>query len=346
MYLSKEEKENIIEEIKVELHATFDGSHKNLIVPNCIWCGHKGGKMGIYVGPDTERKKTFMSHCFHCGKSTNTLKELLEEIGRMDLMPIETFDFNDNITSDDFSFMDDQQELDDSLSEIDMPEFYRRTHSNRYLRKRGFTSTDYEKFQVGTTRNMNFKFDDYVIFPIINDGIKVGYVSRHIWDKKQIEEYNLNAQHDGKYQIRRYKNSTDNEFVRLLYNYDSVYEDETDTVIIVEGVFDCIALTRKLNLYDNHQIAVVATFGKKISDVQMMKLQSKGVRTIVVGYDSDATASISKAAENLSEYFDVYIAQILTDDGKDWDEMDFWEIYDSFTYNLKTPAEFKLNTLQ
>ena len=31
-------------------------------------------------------------------------------------------------------------------------------------------------------------------------------------------------------------------------SYDAVIEDETDTVIIVEGVFDAIALTRKLNL--------------------------------------------------------------------------------------------------
>ena len=46
----------------------------------------------------------------------------------------------------------------------------------------------------------------------------------------------------------RYRNSTENDFVKLLYNYDAVKEDETDTVIIVEGVFDAIALTRKLNL--------------------------------------------------------------------------------------------------
>ena len=42
-----------------------------------------------------------------------------------------------------------------------MPEYYKRTHFNRYLRKRGFTEEDYDFFPVGTTRNMNFKFDDY-----------------------------------------------------------------------------------------------------------------------------------------------------------------------------------------
>lgn len=74
----------------------------------------------------------------------------------------------------------------------------------------------------------------------------------------------------------RYRNSTENDFVKLLYNYDSIIEDETDTVILVEGVFDVIALTRKLNLYNNPSVAVVATFGKKISDTQIYKLQAKG----------------------------------------------------------------------
>ena len=41
--------------------------------------------------------------------------------------------------------------------------------------------------------------------------------------------------------MRRYKNSTENEFMKLLYNYDTIIEGETDTVILVEGVFDVIA---------------------------------------------------------------------------------------------------------
>lgn len=89
-------------------------------------------------------------------------------------------------------------------------------------------------------------------------------MARHTWSKEAIDQYNQTAKRNGKYQIRRYNNSTDNDFVKLLYNYDAVIEDETDTVIIVEGVFDVIALTRKLELYDNTRVAVVATFGKNI----------------------------------------------------------------------------------
>ena len=64
MDLTKAEKDYLIKEISLELGAKFDGSHKNLIVPKCPHCG-KENKFGIYVGKETERKKPFMSHCFH-----------------------------------------------------------------------------------------------------------------------------------------------------------------------------------------------------------------------------------------------------------------------------------------
>lgn len=122
-------------------------------------------------------------------------------------------------------------------------------------------------------------------------------------------------------------------------------EDETDTVIIVEGIFDVIALTRKLELYDNQHVAVVATFGKKISQVQIYKLQSKGVKTVVLGFDGDAVDAIKKASSSLNEYFDVFIADI-PDATKDWEDLDFWEIYDIFSVGLKTPIQYKLTKIQ
>lgn len=346
MILSKDEKDTLIHELEIELHAKLDGSRKNLIVPVCPYCGKDGGKFGIYVGKETENKKPFMAHCFKCGHSTRTLEQLLTDIGRTDLIIADTFDFDNNDKIDDFSFLDEEDdEIDDALSVVDMPDGYKRTYFNKYLKKRGFTEDDYDKFPVGTTRGMNFKFDDYVVFPIIDEGDIVGYVSRHTASKEDIDEHNRKARHNGNYQIMRYRNSTENDFVKLLYNYDSVVQDETDTVVIVEGVFDVIALTRKLNLYDINCIAVVATFGKKISDIQIYKLQSKGVETIVIGYDGDASESIKRTAEKLNEYFDVYVADI-DDPTQDFDSMDFWQIYDTFAFNLKSVTEYNLNKIQ
>ncbi len=342
MYIDKDTKEYLIKELMVELHAKFDGSRKNLIVERCPYCGKTGGKYGIYVGQETERKKLFMAHCFKCGHTTTDVNQLLEDIGRPDLKIEETISFGPLEVPEFFAL--DEAEVDDEVQEVDMPDGYKRCYKNRYLKSRGFVYDDYECFPVGTTRGLNFKYDNYVIFPIIDEGRTVGYVARHIWGKDAIDQHNISAKRNGTYQIRRYNNSIENDFVKLLYNYDAIIEDETDTVIIVEGVFDVIALTRKLNLYDNHRVAVVATFGKKISDIQIYKLQSKGVRTVIIGYDSDATDAIHKTADQLNEYFDVYIAKI-DSDGKDWDEMPYEDIYHTFAYNLLTPVEFKLNTL-
>lgn len=342
MFIDRETKEYLIKELEIELHAKLDGGRKNLIVPTCPYCGKQGGKFGIFVGAETEKKKLFMSHCFSCGHTTKDINQLLDDIGRPDLKVEETASFNPLEVPEFFRVEED--EIDDELEKVEMPEGYKRCYKNRYLKSRGFEFEDYDYFPVGTTRGLNFKFDDYVIFPIIDNGKVVGYVSRHIWSKADIDEYNNRAKRNGKYQIRRYNNSLENDFIKLLYNYDTVIEDETDTVIIVEGIFDVISLTRKLDLYENNRVSVVATFGKKISDTQIYKLQSKGVRTIVIGYDSDAMEAINKAANQLNEYFDVYIAKI-DSDGKDWDEMPYEDIYQTFSYNLCTPVEYKLQTI-
>lgn len=342
MFIDRETKEYLIKELEIELHAKLDGGRKNLIVPTCPYCGKQGGKFGIFVGAETEKKKLFMSHCFSCGHTTKDINQLLDDIGRPDLKIEETASFSPLEVPEFFGVEED--EIDDELEEVEMPEGYKRCYKNRYLKSRGFEFEDYDYFPVGTTRGLNFKFDDYVIFPIIDNSKVVGYVSRHIWNKADIDEYNNRAKRNGKYQIRRYNNSLENDFIKLLYNYDTIIEDETDTVIIVEGIFDVISLTRKLDLYENNRVSVVATFGKKISDTQIYKLQSKGVRTVVIGYDSDAMEAINKAANQLNEYFDVYIAKI-DSDGKDWDEMPYQDIYQTFSYNLCTPVEYKLQTI-
>ena len=343
MYINKQDKEFLIKELEIELHAKLDGPRKNLIVPVCPYCGKKGGKFGIYVGKETDKKKLFVSHCFSCHHTTKDINQLLDDIGRPDLKLEETASFGP-LEIPQFGTVG-EDEIDDELVEVEMPEGWKRCYRNAYLKKRGFVCDDYDYLPVGTTRGMNFKYDDYVVFPIIDDGSIVGYVSRHTWSKDEIDSYNTKARRNGKYEIRRYNNSMDNDFVKLLYNYDSVIEDETDTVILVEGVFDCISLVRKLDLYDNHRIAVCATFGKKVSDTQIYKLQSKGVRTVVIGYDGDALDAINTAASMLDPFFDTYIAHI-EDPTADFDSMDFWDIFDVFTKNLKTPREFKLNYVQ
>ena len=336
MEISIELQHQIADELLVDLNGKLDGGRRNILVQHCPFCGKDGYKFGIYIGPATGSKKFGSCNCFKCGQKYRDLKGTLEAIGRTDLMPKDTADLDDKLTHSLNLFSDD--EVDDSLVEIEMPKGYKRCFRNAYLKSRGFLADDYEFFPCGTNRNLDIKFADYVLLEIRDHNRLVGFVGRHIWPKEDIDEYNLHH----RYQIRRYSNSIDNGFGKLLYNYDAIKPYETQTVILCEGAFDVIALTRKLDLYENHQIVPVATFGKKISEVQIFKLQEKGVEQVVIGYDADAKDTISKVAMQLDEYFDVYIANIDYAQGKDWDEMDEEDIYEVFANNLQTVREFNL----
>ena len=343
MEYSPQEIELIIQELKIELNGHFDGMRKNLIAASCPYCGKKD-KFAVYIGKPTAHKPLFASNCFSCQHKNRDLEPLLQKLGRTDLIFQATTQVDTDM-DDSLLLIGDSEskEIDDSLDSVELPKGYKRCTKNAYLKKRGFNADDYVYFPCGTTRNLNFKYDPYVIFEVIDDGKTVGWVGRHTWSKERIDEYNRVAKRAGKYIIRRYNNSTENEFSKLLYNYDTVIEGETDTVILVEGIFDAIALTRKMELYDNTSVAVVATFGKKISDIQIYKLQCKQVKKVVIAYDGDAVRTIKEIAKSLKTYFTVYIADI---NGElDFDEMSYEEIYDTFAYRLKTPIEYQIGKL-
>lgn len=345
MNLSREDSHYLIEEISRELGARTDGSGNNLIVPRCPFCQKEGGKFGIYIGKDTARKSRFMSHCFSCGHSTYTLNQLLEAISRPDLMVTPVSAPEKPVSTSLFLLDSPEVEIDDELKPIELPDFYRRCYFNSYLRSRGFEYDDFDFFEVGITNGLNFKFDDYVIFPVIDNGVVAGYVARHTLSKRDIDIHNRKVKQGNGYKILRFRNSMENDFVKLLYNIDAVVEDETEVVVLVEGIFDVIALTRKLDLYDNVHVTVIATFGKKISQTQIYKLQAKGVQTVVVGYDGDAVEAIKKVASELSLYFNVLIADIPYPD-KDWEDLSYDEIYRIFSYHLRTLIEYKLSKIQ
>ena len=335
MRITEDLRHEIAQELLNDLGGRTDGKRANILVNECPSCHKTGYKFGIYIGENTATKIFGSSHCFKCGKSCRTLSETLELVGREDLMPKETEDLGGGLTG---LSLYDENEIDDELVEVDMPKGYKRCYRNDYLASRGFCVDDYTYFECGTNRHLDWRLEDYVIFPIINNGIRAGYVSRHIWDKDEIDEYN--ATHKRK--IRRYVNSTENEFGKLLYNYDSIIKYKTDTAIIVEGVFDVIALVRKMELYENQRIVPVCTFGKKISQAQIYKLQEKGIETVVVAYDADAFETTGKVAMVLDEYFDTYVADLSCAGGKDFDEMTAQQVYEVFANNIKNVREFNI----
>lgn len=338
MIISSDMQKSIADELLYDLSGKLDGSRRNILVKDCPFCGHDGFKYGIYIGNNIGKKRFGMSNCYHCNRRFGNLQSTLKALGREDLLPKETADLDDD--DDDVSeiFTD---EIDDDLIEISMPKGYKRCFKNRYLKSRGWVVDDYEYFPVGTNRAFEREYEDYVILEVRDEGRLVGFVARSILSKEEIDSYN--SRHH--YKIRRYKNSDErngNGFSKMIYNYDAIEPMETHSVILCEGPFDVVGLNRKLDLYDNKSIVPVATFGKKISQEQMYKLQKKGVEQIVIGYDNDAKETTSRVAMELEKYFDVLIADIPDGVGKDWDEMDVEDIYDVFVDNLKTIREFNL----
>ncbi len=73
-----------------------------------------------------------------------------------------------------------------------------------------------------------------MIFPVIDAGDMVGYVARHTWSKEEIDLHNRRAARDGNYKILRWRNSTENDFLKLFYHYDGIVEAETDTGILTD----------------------------------------------------------------------------------------------------------------
>lgn len=339
MTLTPEIMYNISQELIYDFRGKFDGSRRNILIPECPFCGHSGHKYGIYVGPNKSNKQFGASNCYSCNRRYRSLRDTLRALGREDLMPAETTELDDSISDISECFED---ELDDSLQEVEMPKGYKRCFRNPYLKSRGWIADDYEYFPVGTNRGLDRAYADYIILEVRDNGKRVGYVARSILSKEEIESYNIGST----FKIRRYKNSDErngNGFSKMLYNFDAIVPMETHSVILCEGPFDVVGLNRKLELYDNKHIVPVATFGKKISQEQMYKLQQKGVEQVVIGYDNDAKETTSRIAMELDKYFDVLIADIPNGVGKDWDEMDVEDIYDIFAFGLKTIREFNLD---
>jgi DNA primase len=174
-----------------------------------------------------------------------------------------------------------------------------------------------------------FKYQNYILFPIYDDGKVKGYLGRYA--SKRVPANKL-----------RYNNSIDTDFASLLYGYDEIIKDKTETVIIVEGVFDKISVDKKLGLINNDEVKCVCTFGKKISDVQIRKLIAKNVSNIVLSWDFDALREIKQYGIELDHYFNTSVAVCTFK--KDIDECTQNEVIKVFS-DIKPISNFNLDVI-
>jgi DNA primase len=289
---------------------------------DCPFCGKENH---MYIN-----RKTQLFDCKKCGVNGSIYK-LLKHFDKLYLIGDKSVEYTDVIKSIRQTLEDElaqEQDKIEPLPDRELPVGFRRCLANNYLKERGITRADCKRYNIGETHSV-FKYQNYILFPIYDDGKVKGYLGRYA--SKRVPANKL-----------RYNNSIDTDFASLLYGYDEIIKDKTETVIIVEGVFDKISVDKKLGLINNDEVKCVCTFGKKISDVQIRKLIAKNVSNIVLSWDFDALREIKQYGIELDHYFNTSVAVCTFK--KDIDECTQNEVIKVFS-DIKPISNFNLDVI-
>lgn len=301
---------------------------KNHIISDCPLCDKP---RHFYFNVVTQKWD-----CKKCGEAGDIMR-LLTLVGKLSLIRrfVDVTKELQNKLAELFTTQEDELEEVLELPPVRLPQGFKLLHQHPYLDDRGFCSKDYKRYPVGTTNIVN-KFEDYMIFPVIEDGEAKGFVGRKAWTKEQFKQHEL--LHG--WVPPRYNNSKTN-FSLLLYGLDEIMF-YVETAILVEGVFTKVACDRRLGIESDDNFRCLATFGKKISKAQIMKLLLRGIKNIILIFDQDAVAEAYKYARQLQKYFNVQVGFV---SGGDLDECDDKSFLRCFQ-NLMEPVEFKNNIIQ
>lgn len=308
-----------------------------LICPNC----HKGnGRLAIIFG------KVCSWKCVRCG-AHGRLEGLLFRLKRSDLVPKYKTVVEEEILEKRNLIEKRVVELDlQDLPECPLPVLFKRISSSEYLNSRGCTPDIYNNWTIGVT-NAFKKLKGYIIFIIKENNKCVGWVARSTKSKKEIERL---EKEEGKFFLR-WRNSDDTDFSKIVFGIDEINEN-TEVVIIVEGLTSKMNTDIQLELFSDDYMKCVCTFGKKISEIQILKIARKGknIKQIILFYDSDAVKASKQTSFMLQQYFkDVRIAFGIyyNKDGseKDAGDLTLKEFEEIFS-KLQTPFMFYNNVLE
>jgi len=290
-------------------------------ITTCPWCGKS---LHFYVD-----KKTQLFECKKCWESGSIYK-LLKHLDKLYLLGDKTVEVRETMKSIRQTLEDEMQESQDELKELPikhLPVGFK-VGCNNYLKSRGLTIEDCRRYGIGETK-VSFQFKNYVIIPVYDGGKVRGYLGRYA--NKRVPENKL-----------RYNNSKNTEFGELLYGYDEVEKGKTETVILVEGVFDKYSVDQKLKLYDSSEVKCLATFGKKISKSQIQKLVSKEITNVIISWDYDALKEIKTYGNDLGYYFNVGVAiSVKEKDLGDCNEKEVLEVFG----NVKPIRQFTFDII-
>lgn len=281
----------------------------------CPYCG-KSGKWGIIFN-DTGIA-TF--HCWKCPRKVS-LYEFLKKLGRTDLAKKTYTVKPDEIdkcpklvpNDEDKPLWVQEEELvkEEDLKPVSLPLRLKPLVNDSYLNNRGFREEHYKQFEPSYTDTpLEPKLKNFIIFKMKVDGVCVAWWARSRytkeWHKENLEAY---KRHEADL-VLRYRNS-ENNFQDLLGGCDEIVLGKTETVILVEGIFDAVNIQNLLGLNDVDDIKCCFTFGNNIGDGQIKMLKKKGIKNIILLYDYGTINESKEASLKMREIFDrVYVTAI------------------------------------
>lgn len=303
----------------------------------CPFCNNND-KFGIKLNQDRAKYKNHVSfNCFHGScQEHGTEWKLLKAVGLLHLIQDGEF-IGDKEKLEQLNFFTEEIAPDLKVPKRHKPFGFRRVDKNDYLDSRGFEPWQYQTYCIGTTRLYD-PLKNYVIFLVEEDGENKGSVARLIWSKEKIRQYEEST---GRRALR-YKNEGGVDFGKIVFGLDEITQS-TEHVIIVEGITDKANVDRLLALNTQEVTKCCATFGKKISEEQILKLWGKGVKRITVLYDPDAINASKRHSYNLQLWFsDVKVGYLHSKDPGDLNESELKDVLN----NLQSPGQFFIDKVQ
>lgn len=286
----------------------------------CPQCG-RSDKFGILFVDNSG-----VTSCFYCGESW-PLVYVLKSIGRQDLIGFDYSVYKEKELDD----LEPEIEKETKVQECKLPIGFRRITNHPYLEERGFTN--YEKYQVGIS-NLEKGLSGKIIFQLFRDGIPVGWVARST-QTKEWHKNNLKRHKEyGDELVLRYKNSN-NDFTKILGGIDDITPN-TETLILVEGLFDKENTDRQLLLDRSDVTKCCFTFGDSIHPDQI-QLIPRNVKNVVLLYDANTLRNMRNAGDMLYSKFELYIG-VIKDEDKDPGNMskkDFYDVFSNLTDFVK-----------
>lgn len=316
-------KDRIIRELDLRKFGAKGWMRSNMCeCPNCS----RSDKFGLMLSV-----KGGVAYCFYCDKSIPLIR-YIRDIGRGDLVSdIHYVELSEKLPE----LLGNKGGESSELIQISKPLGFKEILSDKYLDNRKFLPQHYNLFNPGKSALEPYLTNDYIIFLLYIRENLVGWLARSMFTKEWHDNNLLQYKEGLSPLILRYRNST-SDFSKIVGGFNDITQ-ETDTVIITEGIFDKVSVDKELRLYDDKYVRCVFTFGNKISTHQINLLKETNIKNIILMYDKDALSQIREYSVELSKYFSTTVAEIKSN--KDPGDMGQKEILESLS-NLRESYYF------